>query len=71
MAKSCDDKQSLGARVRDLPPPSLSLSLSLSLCSFVLLFNSFSAHPSSHIIALTLHSFCAFLSFHTFIVYSD
>ena len=40
-------------------------------CSFFFLFYSFSAHPSSYIIALTLHSFFAFLLFHTFLDHSD
>ena len=47
------------------------IQLRVCYCSFFFLFYSFSAHPSSYIIALTLHSFFDFLSFHTFIVHSD
>ena len=41
------------------------------ILAFFFLFYSFSAHPSSYIIALTLHSFFAFLLLHTLIVHSD
>ena len=41
----------------------------LLLIRFPILF--FLPHPSSYIIALTLHSFFAFLLFHTFLDHSD
>ena len=47
------------------------IQLRVCYCSFFFLFCSFSAHLSSYIIALALHSFLVFHLFHTFTVHSD
>ena len=85
-AESCGDKQCMGVRVLDISLSSSLLRSIFPLlfvhsiamiksrvcyCSFFFLFYSSSAHPSSYIIALTLHSLFPFLSFHTFLVHSD